>query len=79
MLKPKQFFGLVYMSKIPINITSKKVDLSLKKLGLGLEKILRMRNLSVKLKKQRQPFFSLKRLRLIRPKKIYYHCNCEPK
>lgn len=58
------------MLEILISTTLKEIDQSLKRLSLGLGKILGTKNLSLRLRKQHQLSLSLERLRLIRFEKI---------
>lgn len=69
MLRPKWLSSFVYMPKIMIYITSKKINLSSKKLSLDAKKSLKIKNLSLKFKKQYWPSFNLEYLRFIRLKK----------
>lgn len=68
-LKLKQLFNLMLMLKISINTTSKNVKWSLKRLILNFIKVIEMKNLSFKLKKQGQLSLIFKRPKYIKLKK----------
>lgn len=69
MLRLKWLFSPVYTTKILISTAFKEVGLSLKKISSDSEKILKIMNLSLELKKQYQLLPSFKLLKFIKLEK----------